>query len=162
MGDESLSSCSSSSDGEFCCPAESVAIKLLGKTKYASLRDAFLDEYASNFRKTMSIVSQFQDPYLSPCEEDDTCGQGTDGWMKIRAGRISGSRIGSIAGKNKYCKPLTEIANMVFNKSVPQNFHMARGNRLEPLINAAFEKQLGERIYQYQVLMNPDMMNFSY
>lgn len=164
MGDESASSSSSASEDEPCCPAVAIANKLLGKDKYAALRDAFLDEYANNFKKTLDIVSTFADPYAAsdPLDDEAACGQGSTAWMKIRAGRISGSRIGSIAGKNKYCKPLSEIANMVFNKSVAPNFHMARGNRLEPLINTAFEKQLGERIYQYQVLLNPDMQHFSY
>ena len=162
--DAALSSSSSASDDDVCCPAVSIAHKLLGKDKYNQLRDAFLDEYTSNFNKTYAIVSTFADPYKAchNTEAEPNCEQGSTAWMRIRSGRISGSRIGSIAGKNKYCKPLSEIANMVFNKSIPSNFHMKRGNRLEPLINDAFERQLGEHIYQYQVLINPDMMHFSY
>ena len=118
-----------------------------------------------NFNRTLLITEAFPDPFSdADGESGEDVSQGSRAWMQIRAGRISGGRIGSLAGKNKYCKALTEVASMVFRKKIAPNFHMRRGTRLEPLIAAKFLADLGPgyRLYEYAVLLVPSLPHFSY
>ena len=82
--------------------------------------------------------------------------QGTKEWLEDRRNYIGASDVPTIMGVSPWSSPY-KLWEDKLNLSPPvkQNFGMSRGNDLEPIARAAFEKEKGLEMFP-QVIYHPD------
>lgn len=77
--------------------------------------------------------------------------QGSDEWLSLRMGKITGTRLKSVLMKKDDPVLIYEILSEMFNPVIEDGYvsaDMQRGKDLEPIARAAYEEYSGHRIEQ--------------
>lgn len=90
--------------------------------------------------------------------------QGSEAWLAIRAGKLTGSRFADLMAVTK-SGPSTSRANLLVTLALErltgqpeetfQNDAMRRGTELEPLARGAYEAETGELVEQRAFMVHP-------
>lgn len=96
--------------------------------------------------------------------------QGSDGWLRARAGRITASRMSSIMAKGKNGAPSATraacLGELIAEYMTGQpsasytNADMQRGTELEPLARSAYEVATGQMVREVGLVLHPKNERF--
>lgn len=86
--------------------------------------------------------------------------QGTEEWLDMRKGKITGSKIAAIMGLSPFQTAVDLFDEEMGKKeSSPPSFHMLKGQEMEPIIRMAHEQKIDEAFHP-RVVVCPDNPRF--